>query len=61
MNDNFESLKNNSLPPLNENDVQALTKACMEELANAKAKDLISIDLGGFSSIADAMVICSGT
>ena len=59
MNDNFESLKDNSLPPLTEKDVPALTKACMEELANAKAKDLISIDLGGFSSIADAMVICS--
>lgn len=61
MNDNFASLKEISLPPLNENDVPALTKACMEELTNAKAKDLISIDLGGFSSIADTMVICSGT
>ena len=61
MNDNFATHEETSLPPLSENDVQALTKACMEELANAKAKDLISIDLGGFSSIADAMVICSGT
>ena len=61
MNDNFESHEETSLPQLSENDVQALSKACMEELANAKAKDLICIDLGGFSSIADAMVICSGT
>ena len=42
-------------------DASALAKACMSGLEYFKAKDLVCIDVEGRSSIADRMLVCSGT
>jgi ribosome-associated protein len=39
----------------------ALADECMNGLLDFKAKDLVCIDVEGRSSIADRMVVCSGT
>ncbi len=54
-----EDLEN--LSPLDVNDIDALNTACMQELENSKAHDIVSIDVSGQSSLADFMVVCSGT
>ncbi len=54
-----EDLEN--LSPLDVSDVEALNTACMQELENSKAHDIVSIDVSGQSSLADFMVVCSGT
>ncbi|MBO6259012.1 MAG: ribosome silencing factor [Succinivibrio sp.] len=38
-----------------------LLSFCLESLCDLKAHDLISIDVKGQSSIADYMIVCSGT
>ncbi len=50
-----------NLTPIDKNDVEALNTACMQELENSKAHDIISIDVSEQSSLADFMVVCSGT
>ena len=42
-------------------DASALAKACISGLEDFKAKDLVCIDVEGRSSIADRMLVCSGT
>ncbi len=42
-------------------DPSALAGACMNGLTDFKAKDLVCIDVEGRSSVADRMLICSGT
>lgn len=42
-------------------DSAELCDACIEELKNTKAHDLISIDVSAHSSVADRMIVCSGT
>ncbi|MDE2578043.1 MAG: ribosome silencing factor [Hyphomicrobiales bacterium] len=37
-----------------------LLRLVLESLEDAKAEDIVSIDLGGKTSLADAMAICSG-
>ena len=49
------------LTPIDINDTSALNTACMMELENSKAQDIVSIDVSAQSSLADFMVVCSGT
>lgn len=57
--ENKASIEN--LTPIDSQDIQALNTACMQELENSKARDIVSIDVSGQSSLADYMVVCSGT
>lgn len=49
------------LTPLDPNDTCALNSACMQELSNSKAQDIVSVNVGATSSVADYMIVCSGT
>lgn len=57
MSDNQPAMAQNSAIH-SENELEGL---CLKGLEDYKAKDLVSIDVEGRSSIADHMLICSGT
>ena len=49
------------LTPIDTQDAVALNYACMQELSNSKASDIVSVNVGASSSVADYMIVCSGT
>ncbi|MGN0908154.1 MAG: ribosome silencing factor [Succinivibrio sp.] len=54
----------NAAAPANDarmDDASSLAGACMNGLRDFKARDLVCIDVEGRSSVADRMLICSGT
>ncbi len=56
-----ENTRSENLSPVDPQDAKALNQACMEELANCKALDIVSVNVGQNSSVTDYMIICTGT
>lgn len=42
-------------------DSASLCSACMQELQNTKAHDLVAIDVAAHSAVTDHMIVCTGT